>query len=691
MSLLRELNRAGVLRTLDDALAQSLRRLDPDTPDEVLAAAALASLAVAQGDAGFDPARPRQLVDAALNWPDAQAWREALAASRWVTTPDGASEAAVAAPLVLEYGLLYLRRYREYERRLALGLRRIAAQPLHVAGVAAAQSPGHAGATGVAGARRTDHADAAAPGAAHSSGTLDAAGITALAPLFRQLFPDAGGEDRQARAAALALRRALLLVTGGPGTGKTTTIARLLVLRIAAAAQAGVPSPRIALAAPTGRAAERMAESLRRATASLAEAGVDPALLAALPAQAGTLHRLLGVIPDSPRFRHHTDHPLPFDIVVVDEASMVDLPLMCKLAEAVADGTQLILLGDPDQLPSVEAGDVLAAILAAAGDGGMLDVEDARALQSLLGPAGAGLAGDPDAASDADPHGIASATTTAVAFPAARIHLVRGYRQDATLQLAPLADAVRAGDAHRALALLRGGQLGGIAFHENVDDPLHAHGPALLAHWRALALATDPAAALRQAARLRLLTALREGPQGARGLNARIEAQLSGRRLGGPPAWFPGRLLLVTENSYRHHLFNGDVGICLPGEDGAPLAWFPGEGAGEVRAFHPAALPAHESAFAMTVHKAQGSEFDEVWLQLPRGDSRVLSRELVYTGLTRARSALHLAGSAAVIEAALARHASRVSGLAWRLGVGAQNISQHPRAIHAEGTGVDDL
>jgi len=199
-----------------------------------------------------------------------------------------------------------------------------------------------------------------------------------------------------------------------------------------------------------------------------------------------------------------------------------------------------------------------------------------------------------------------------------------------------------------------------------VGDPLQAR-PQLLEHWRALAALADPAEALRQANRLRLLTALREGPAGARGLNARIEAQLSGRRIGTPPAWFPGRLLLVTENSYRHELFNGDVGICLPDDAGTPLAWFPG-GTDGVRAFHPAALPAHDSAFAMTVHKAQGSEFDEVWLQLPRADSRVLSRELLYTGLTRARNALHLAGSADAIEAALARHAGRVSGLGWRLG-----------------------
>jgi len=252
-----------------------------------------------------------------------------------------------------------------------------------------------------------------------------------------------------------------------------------------------------------------------------------------------------------------------------------------------------------------------------------------------------------------------------------RVHLQRGWRQDASLDLAPLADAVRNDDAGEALLLLRGGALSNVHFHEDAEDPLQAR-PDLLAHFRALATHADPAQALQQANRVRLLTAVREGPQGARGLNVRIEAALSGRRIGSPPAWFPGRLLLITENSYRHGLFNGDVGICLADADGTPLAWFfdngRGEGGNGVRAFHPAALPAHESAFAMTVHKAQGSEFDEVWLQLPRADSRVLSRELLYTGLTRARSALHVAGSAEVIVAALSRHARRVSGLAWRLG-----------------------
>ena len=603
MSLLRALQQAGALRALDDALARTLRRLDPSTPDEVLAAAALASLAVANGHAGFDPAAPRQLVDAEIAWPDADAWMQALAASRFVATPASSSEEAEAAPLVLEHGLLYLRRYREYERRLALQLRRIAAR------------------------------------------VVPETAIERVAPLFATLFPAAHEGDHQARAAALALRRALLLVTGGPGTGKTTTIAKLLAVRIAQANASQQPTLRIALAAPTGRAADRMADSLRRAVAQMAAHGIEAAWLDALPAQASTLHRLLGTIPDSPRFRHHADHPLPFDIVVVDEASMVDLPLMCKLVEAVADGAQLILLGDPDQLPSVEAGDVLAAILHAAGAGDALAPDDARALHALLG----------DAPHDAEADGLHGH----------RVHLIRGYRQSEALDLAPLAEAVRGGDAEAALALLRNGELSNVHFHEGIDDPLQAR-PGLLAHWRGLAAADDPALALQLANRLRLLTALREGPQGARGLNARIEAALSGRRIGAPPAWFPGRLLLVVENSYRHGLFNGDVGICLADAAGTPLAWFPGSDG--VRAFHPAALPAHESAFAMTVHKAQGSEFDEVWLQLPRADSRVLSRELVYTGLTRARTVLHVAGSADVIAAALGRHAGRVSGLGWRLG-----------------------
>lgn len=579
MSLLRTLLEQGALRALDHAFAQALRRLDPATPDDVLAAAALASLAVSAGHAAVDLRAPGLLVAGDIAWPGPEAWLRSVAASRLVAQPAASDEEAPGdAPLVLEHGLLYLRRYREYERRLAAGLHRI----------------------GGAAARDGDPA--------------------ALAPLFAQLFPDAGEGDRQARAAEMALRHPLLLVTGGPGTGKTTTITRLLVLLAARAAQAGLSTPAVALAAPTGRAAERMADSVRRALQALAAGGIEPGLLASLPTAGTTLHRLLGTVPDSPRVRHHADNPLPHDIVVVDEASMIDLPLMAKLVEAVGEGAQLILIGDPDQLPSVEAGDVLSGILRATG-------------------------------------------------PWARVHLERNYRQSAQLQLSALADAVRAGDdpaqRQQAVDLLRGGRLGNVHFHEDLGDPLEHHRDELLVHWRAIAAAASPAEALAGADRLRILTAVREGPQGARTLNARIEALLTQTRRR-DAGYFHGRLLLVTENNAQARLFNGDIGVCFRDERGVVMAWFPGDDPGHPRPFHPATLPAHESAFAMTVHKAQGSEFDEVWLLLPAHESRVLTRELVYTGITRARQALHVAGSTAVLEAALARHAHRWSGLGHR-------------------------
>jgi len=604
MSLLDDLFRGGALRVLDHALAQSLRRLDPATPDLVLAATALASLAVGQGHAAFDPARPQLLFDGPIDWPQAREWKEALAGSRWIDAAQADRPASTATPLVLENGLLYLRRYREYEFRLAARLQQMAAQAVP-----------------------TDD-------------------VALLAPLFEVLFPHARqGDDRQARAAAAALLRSLLLVTGGPGTGKTTTITRLLLLLIAQALRSGGPLPRIALAAPTGRAAERMADSLRSAVTSLRDLpGMEASLCDALPTQASTLHRLLGTIPDSPRFRFDADNPLPFDIVVVDEASMVDLPLMCKLVEAVPLGARLVLLGDPDQLPSVEAGDVLASILAATGSGDTHEVPPV--LAPLLGP------------------GDAMETATRASLSGHHVQLLRGYRQAAALDLAPLASAVRAGDADAAIALLRDGALAGVHFHENLFDPLQAQRDALLSHWRALSEEDNPQAALARASQLRLLTAVREGPQGARGLNARIEETLAGNR---GPAYFPGRLLLVTENNYRQRLFNGDIGVCLRGEQGAVLAWFPGDAQSGPRPFHPSALPAHESAFAMTVHKAQGSEFDTVWLQLPRQPARVLSRELVYTALTRARREVHVCGSVDALRQALAQRVERVSGLAARL------------------------
>ena len=605
MNLWQAVQDCEQIRSVDRALGQTLQRLDPAVDPLVLAAAVLAAHAVTQGHAGLrlDQASSVLAEPVQIDWPLPAQWQAALVASSWVDAGCTArSPSNHQAVLVLEDGLVYLRRYREFERRLAEGLQRIGSEPVQ--------------------------GDAAA----------------VLAPVFAQLFPDAAG-DQQARAAAMALRHRLMLVTGGPGTGKTTTIARLLVLLAAQAQAAGLPAPRIGLAAPTGRAAERMAESLRLAAANMQAAGVAPSLLAGLPSGGSTVHRLLGVLPDSPEFRHNAGNPLALDVLVVDEASMMGLPLMTRLVEAIASGTRLILLGDPDQLPSVDAGDVLAALLRASGDGSHLDADDAQALQPLLGP-------------------LEGSVAEAGRFAGRRVHLQRGWRQSAALDLAPLASACRQGDAGTLLGLLRDGGLAGVHWHEDQGDTLAIGRKALLAHARALRDARDPAQALSQANALRVLTAVREGPQGASTLNTRIEALLRG---GDGSPWFHGRLLLITENSYRHRLFNGDVGICFADPRGKLLAWFPGEAEGAPRAFHPAALPAHDSAFAMTVHKAQGSEYGQVWLQLPMRDNRVLSRELVYTGITRAKDALHLAGSAGVLGLALARHAERWTGLEQRL------------------------
>jgi exodeoxyribonuclease V alpha subunit len=434
---------------------------------------------------------------------------------------------------------------------------------------------------------------------------LDAQGRVYLARYF-------GYEQRLARnLVARARAERLKLVTGGPGTGKTHSVVRTLV-SLATEAHAKSRTLRIALAAPTGKAAARLAESVR---AQLPELGLSGAVGAMIPRDAATLHRLLGLSPASARAKFHRDAPLPSDVVVVDEVSMVDLPLMAKLAEAVRDDAMLILLGDPGQLSAVEAGDVLGALV--------------------------------DAAREAP-------------LSRCHTHLTRSRRFDEHGELGRLANAIAEGDADAALAVLAG----------NDEVRLPANDTRLVEHALTAYLeildAPDAGAALRGARRFRVLTALRHGPAGNLALDRAIEQRLkrhAGVRADTP--WWRGRPVLVTANRAELGLFNGDTGVAWPDAGNAMKVWFEGAD-GAPRAISTAALPPHEGAFALTVHKAQGSEFERVALATGP-DSAVLTRELLYTGVTRARSAITLYSTPDVLRAGITRRTQRWNGLADRL------------------------
>lgn len=608
----------GWLRALDHAFAASLQRLRPETPEPVLLAAALCSRAVALGHSELPLAQVPDLLDEIgaetqhPMLPEFGVWLDALRQSPWVAAspvalPDD-NTGTLGHPLVLSESALALRRYWDYETRLARALRRRAADPLPAI-----------------------------------------ADLDSVRARLHQLFPllAAAEADAQAWAAALCLQQRLILLTGGPGTGKTSTVARALVLM--AGQWPGPESLRVALAAPTGKAAARLAEALRDNLQALQEAGVlAPELALALRQPATTVHRLLGWRPGQVDFAHHRENPVAADVVVVDEASMVDLPLMTKLLEAVPNKARLLLLGDRDQLASVEAGDVLAAVCDAAGSGDSFPASLAATLSALLGVP------------------VPTGTEPSAPLAGCRVQLQRSYRQHASLDLAPLAQAVRVGDSETVLNALANAQYAGVRWHKASDVAL----PGLVAntalpHLRALAAAADPAQGLALARAFRILTAVRDGPAGSTTLDAQLASALvdPGSRTDLP---FHGRLLMITRNSYRHGLFNGDIGLCWRAPDGSLRVWFETADGG-LRAFLPSALPPHESAFALTVHKAQGSEFDQVLLVLPEHGARVIARELIYTGLTRARSRIDLWARAEVLAQGIARRSQRRSGLAARL------------------------
>ncbi|NOT88215.1 MAG: exodeoxyribonuclease V subunit alpha [Lysobacter sp.] len=605
---LQRLQIEGALRQVDIEFAELLRdRLRAGTP--VALAGALAMRAVAMGHSSFAIADAHRLLDALdahAQLPDIDAWTEALHASGRVAIAQAAdSENAL---LAFENGRIALLRYARYEQDLAERLHRRAHAPVEDAPL----------------------------------------GDSALADMLRRLFghdaaaPTHADIDRQALAAVAALRRRLLLITGGPGTGKTTTVARLLAIQVADAQARGHAPLRIALAAPTGRAAARLGEAIDSVLRADLDAGrLDVACADAIPRRARTLHRLLGWQPGRVAFRHDAERPLPFDLVVVDEASMVDLPLMAKLVAAVPAEATLVLLGDPDQLPAVEAGDVLGGLCAASGDGLALPKNDADAAAVLLGMA------VPSRDEDSPLAG-------------SRVHLLRGWRQTDAEALLALAQAIQRDDRDAVLARLRSDDPALAWRYGDVAALAETMRRDALPPFEAVRDADDPQQALRQGAQLRVLTALRRGPFGAEHWNAWCAAELGARM-----PYFHGRLLMIAANSERHGLYNGDVGVVWQDARGDASVWF--ETAHGLRAWRPAQLPAHASAYVTTVHKAQGSEFDRIVLILPDADARVLSRELLYTALTRARRGVVLWATPTALDRALERRTWRDSGLEARL------------------------
>ncbi len=635
---------AGWLREVDHAFAGFLASEAPHVPARGVLAAALASHQLGRGhvclDLGALAADAKETLalppDDDEDVPEAaqvllrevaatplEDWLAALQDERLVATGEGAT------PLVLAGTRLYLRRYWRHERSVRRAIE-----------------------------ARLSSQDEGPP-------------LVRLRPALDLLFKgDGEGPDWQKVACALAVRSRFAVVTGGPGTGKTTTVVKLLALlqHLAPARRL-----RIRLAAPTGKAAARLNESIASAVdrLPLAELGAPELLRAAIPSRVETVHRLLGGSPLRGGFRHDEHHPLPLDVLVLDEASMVGLEAMAALVAALPAHARLVLLGDKDQLASVEAGGLLGELCRRADDGHFLP-ETARWVEEATGEI------------------VPAALVDAAGEPLdqAVVKLRRSHRFDAESGIGRLAEAVNAGDVPRVRQLREQGS-DGVAWRELAGDaalrPLvldggSDDGRAGLRSYLQVVREERPSGDSDQAAfdawaarvlsaysRFQLLCAVRRGPHGVERMNERVALLL--HREGLIPeskGWYDGRPVMVTGNDYSLGLMNGDVGLALelPGPNGRPVlrVAFP-SGEGGVRWVLPSRLLSVETVFAMTVHKSQGSEFEHVALLLPERDSRVLTRELVYTGITRARRWFTVAGSAALLEEAVLRPTRRSGGL----------------------------
>jgi len=618
-ALLAEFAAAGVLTSADVRVAERLGELTGEDDPTVHLAAALAVRAVRSGSvcvdladaptlaaegSGDDPDAPPP--DVARPWPDLDAWTAAVRRSPLVA--DGVDGPA-DRPVRWVDGRVYLDRYWRDEQvvRRAVDARLVGL---------------------------LDVDDAALHAAVHA----------------RFGRPQ---DSRQRVAAATAALSRLTVLTGGPGTGKTTTVARLVaVLRDVAG-----PGLRVALAAPTGKAAARLQEAVNAELARLAGESADTS--AAAPLTASTVHRLLGWRPSSTRFAHDRTHRLPHDVVVLDEASMVSLPLLARVLDAMRPDARLVLVGDPDQLASVEVGAVLGDLVARPPGLGPLPARLTAVLPGDV-PGGTPALGVPEGSPADD-------VRDAAALHGGVVRLVVSHRFGH--DLGALADAVRRGDADSALALLRAGgphaslvePAGATPTDDEVPD-LRLDVGSTGALVTAAASAGDAAGALEALNAHRLLLAHRRGPAGVRrwaALAERWVAEVTGDREHGP--WPVGRPLLVTANDRTTGLSNGDTGVIVSDGAGGVVAAF-GEPRA-VRLVRPHRLPAVEPVHAMTVHRAQGSQFTGVTVLLPPASSPLLTRELLYTAITRAREHVRVVGSDEAVRAAVERPVRRASGL----------------------------
>lgn len=424
------------------------------------------------------------------------------------------------------------------------------------------------------------------------------------AGILSDLFPKQNEVDLQKVAAELALHKKLAIISGGPGTGKTSTVARIICLLFH---HLGADS-KFALAAPTGKAAIRLQQSI---AATIKVLPVEKEVKDILPTQAQTIHRLLGVRKNSPKFFHSSENPMPWDVVIVDEASMVDLALMSKLFDALRPDAKIVLLGDKDQLASVESGSVLADLISS--------------------------------------------------LPENTVILKKSYRFDTAIK--DLAEAVKENQVGKAWQILKDIEIDNLrVLQGNID--IHTLLQGYTQYMKVIERSDfgDIKKLFALFSSFQILCATRRGRRGSERINREVENHLVGTKTV-VDGWYAGRPVIITRNDYGLGLFNGDIGICLEDrEDGRMKVWFEREN-GEIQSFSPFRLPQHQTAFAMTIHKSQGSEFDEVFIVLPEEDNLALSRELIYTAVTRVRKKLWLLTDKEIFTLALARKTQRHSGL----------------------------